>query len=219
MKLRYLYLASIALLSITACSEVNTQSNNVGESTTGTVTPKSQPQQANPTPQPQIKANVAATNNTNTNTNTANAQPDDITPLFDWMEQECQGGWESESSKLLQSIKSSDPSGNSPKVTPRSKWATPYANTVDEANVAAKNFEGTQGYAYTISFKNASYRGVPVKSYEFWYEPETDYVFEKLHFQNDKFMELKPRFKSVYNEMYEDYEGAQFDAAEKSIRC
>ena len=26
--------------------------------------------------------------------------------------------------------------------------------------------------------KNASYRGVPVKSYEFWYEPETDYVFE-----------------------------------------
>ena len=215
MKLCYLSLASIALLSITACSEVNTQSNNVGESTTGTVTPKSQPQQANPTPQPQVKANVAATNNTNT----TNAQPDDITPLFDWMEQGCQGGWESESSKLLQSIMSRDPSGNSPKVTPRSKWATPYANTVDEANVVAKNFEGTQGYAYTISFKNASYRGVPVKSYEFWYEPETDYVFEKLHFQNDKFMELKPRFKSAYNEMYEDYEGAQFDAAEKSIRC
>ena len=93
MKLCYLSLASIALLSITACSEVNTQSNNVGESTTGTVTPKSQPQQANPTPQPQVKANVAATNNTNT----TNAQPDDITPLFDWMEQGCQVAGESES--------------------------------------------------------------------------------------------------------------------------
>ena len=37
--------------------------------------------------------------------------------------------------------------------------------------------------------------------------------------KNNEFMELKPRFKPAYNEMYEDYEQAQFNAAEKSIRC
>ena len=201
MRLRYLPLASIALLSMTACSEMNTLSNDIGAALNKVITPQSQSQQV------ESQSQQTAT------------KYDDITPLFNWMEQGCQGGWESESSELLNSIMSRDPSGNSPKVTPRSEWKTPYANTVDQAKVVAKNFDGTQGYAYIINFKNASYRGVPVKSYEFWYKPESDYTFKKLHFESDKFMELKPRFKPAYNEMYEDYEVAQFNAAEKSIRC
>lgn len=204
MRLRYLPLASIALLSMTACSEINTLSNDIGSAINKVVTPQNQSQQVKP--QSQQNANTTAT------------KYDDITPLFDWMEQGCQG-WESDSSKLLDSIMSRDPSGNSPKVTPRSKWAMPYANTVDQAKVISKNYEGTQGYAYIINFKNASYRGVPVESYEVWYKPESDYAFGELHFQSDKFMELKPRFKPAYNMMYEDYEVAGFNAAERSIRC
>lgn len=207
MRLSYLPLASVVLLSMTACSELNTLSNDVGAALNKIVTPQSQSQQ--------VKAQSQV------NTNAATKKPDDVTGLYQWMEEGCQG-WGGDSIDLLQSIidqESRDRIGGTPKVTPRSSWAQPYANMVESATVVPKVFDSTDGYAYVITFKNATYRGVPVKSYESWYEPETDYVVEKLYFKNNEFMELKPRFKPAYNEMYEDYEQAQFNAAEKSIRC
>ncbi|PNK61241.1 hypothetical protein [Psychrobacter sp. FDAARGOS_221] len=205
MTLRYLPLAATILLSMTACSELNTLTNDVGSAINKVMTPQSQQAQSQ----------------TKVNNNAATKKPDDVTKLFDWMENGCQG-WGTGSSGLLSSIidqESRNRIGGTPKVTPRSSWAQPYANMVENATVATKVFDSTEGYAYVITFNNATYRGMPLKSYEFWNAHESDYVIQNLYFKDDSFMALKPRFKSAYDEMYDDYEQAQFNAAEKSITC
>ncbi|MDN5566513.1 MAG: hypothetical protein L0G25_06880, partial [Psychrobacter sp.] len=90
-----------------------------------------------------------------------------------------------------------------------------YSNAVEDITVE----QDGNGVHYYIHFYNAVYRGYDLEKLEIFYKPQSDYLYDVLHFKNADFMALQPQFKNVYMEDSNWDRGGAFDANTCTIHC
>lgn len=103
-------------------------------------------------------------------------------------------------------------------VTPDYQLPKAYRNAVKDITVEQDD-DGTNGVSYYVHFNNATYRGYDLDKLEIFYKPQSDYLYDVLHFKNTDFMALQPQFKNVYMEDSDWDRGGAFDADARTIHC
>lgn len=100
-------------------------------------------------------------------------------------------------------------------VTPNYQLPADYLAVVKDITVT----EDDIGVYYYVHFNNATYRGYELDKLELFYAPESDFVYDVLHFKQDDFMTLKPQFKIVHDDSSGLDRGGEFDAKTRTIKC
>ena len=87
-------------------------------------------------------------------------------------------------------------------------------NTIKNISVVQDN----EGVHYYVDFNNATYRGYDLSRLELFYQPETDYIYDVLYFKNNNFIELKPIFTTITDEL-DNLRGGEFNVQNRSVTC
>lgn len=201
---------------LTACSEMSAVMNDLQSMTTSNL-----PKQSVAQP----------TNKTAISSQTTVSSKTDLVGLVGWFENSCgfdqasytEGTKENQVQKRFNAFQESfmakqyKPNGSyTAYVKPnyRSKLPTNYREAIKNIFVV----EDGEGVHYYVDFNNATYRGYDLSRLELFYQPETDYVYNVLYFKNDKFVELKPVFKTTKDDL-DELRGGKFNAKNRSVMC
>lgn len=201
---------------LTGCSEISAVMNDLQSMTT-----------SNPT-----KQSIAqSTNKTVVSAQTTISSKTDLVGLVGWFENSCgfdrasytEGTKENQIKKrfdafqetfMAKQYKSDGSYTAYVKPDYRSKLPPEYKEAIKDISVV----EDDEGVHYYVDFNNATYRGYDLSRLELFYQPETDYVYNVLYFKNDNFVELKPVFKTIKDDL-DELRGGNFDARSRSVMC
>lgn len=201
----------IVSAALTGCSDMNTFMDDLQNATTSTMPSQSASKVNKTTPQPTEKL--------------------DLVGLLQWFENSCgsnemayrSGTEEYKRKEAFNTFKESfmgkryqTDGGYTPYVKPDYRQNLPalLTNVIKDISVV----QDSEGVHYYVDFKDATYRGYDLSRLELFYQPETDYVYDALYFQNSKFMELKPIFKTTRDDL-DIMRGGEFDAQSRSVMC
>ena len=98
----------------------------------------------------------------------------------------------------------------------------PYKNAVASITMKKGDKHNKNSITYTVKFKDATYRKMPVSHLEIYLVPNSDDFYDAIYFKNS-IKGLKPHFKykRIDADEYNDEEnlGAYLDSAKKLILC
>lgn len=98
----------------------------------------------------------------------------------------------------------------------------PYKNAVASITMKKGDKHNKNSITYTVKFKDATYRKMPVSHLEIYLVPNSDDFYDAIYFKNS-IKGLKPHFKykRINADEYNDQEnfGAHLDSAKKLILC
>lgn len=198
-------------LALSGCSEMNTVITDLQNATTSAMPSQNKPQVNKVSPKPTEKL--------------------DLVGLLGWYENSCgfgnksytEGTQENLSGKRFDAFKETFMEG---RYTPESGYKA-YVKSDYRKNlpVAINNViqdisvvQDSQGVHYYVDFINATYRGYDLSRLELFYEPETDYIYDVLYFKNDNFVELKPIFTTITDDL-DNLRGGEFNVQNRSVTC
>lgn len=90
-----------------------------------------------------------------------------------------------------------------------------YRDAVQDISVEQDN----EGVHYYVNFSNASYRSYELDKLEVFYAPESDYLYDVMHFKNADFMALKPQFRGIYDQNLDSERIGTFDEKAQTVTC
>ena len=200
---------------LSACSEMNSVINELQTMTTSALPKQSNTEKVNASPK----------------VTTSSSSKTDLVGLLGWFENSCgfdsassiNGTKENQISNRFEAFQETfiaqkyTSDGNyTTYVKPdyRSKLPTLYNNAIQNITVT----EDSEGVHYYVNFNNATYRGYDLSRLELFYQPETDYAYDVLHFKHANFVELAPIFKTTEDDMGE-IRGGGFDAPSRTVNC
>ena len=92
----------------------------------------------------------------------------------------------------------------------------PYKNAVSSITMKKGDTYSSDSLTYTVKFKDATYRKMPVSHLEIYVVPNSDVFYDALYLKTST-QGLKPHFK--YEQFDSEKFGAHLDSAKKRILC